>query len=75
MTTNLPPGIAKDIGKPRPKNESEKALDRASNNEDAVIDDGKAEDIETDLARTAERNNGAAKNDLLTKTPLHGNTH
>lgn len=75
MTTNLPPGVARDIAKPRKKDESEAALDRATGESGAIADDGKTDDIEDDLARTAEQNNGVAKNDLPTKTPLHGNTH
>lgn len=75
MTTNLPPSIARDIGKPRRKNETEKALERAVDHAEPVIDTGNSEDLEADLARTAEQNDGAAKNDLLTQTPLHGNTH
>jgi len=72
MTTNLPPSIAKDIGKPRPKDESEKALERAADHE-ADAKGGRDYDPEADLAEAAEQND--ADSDPMTKTPLHGNTH
>jgi hypothetical protein len=75
MTLNRDPRIVRDSTKPKKESESEKALDRAVEHKDDILDVGPTKDIETDLARTAERNDGTAKNDLLTKTPLHGNTH
>jgi hypothetical protein len=68
MSSNLNPAVAKEIVKPRKKSESEKALERAAEHEEDAKG-GRDYDPEADLAETAEQN------DLLSKTPLHGNTH
>ena len=72
MTSNLHPGIAREMLNPvqQRKSESARALKRAVDRK-GDAGGGSDRDPERDLAEAAERNE---RNDAAGETPLHGDT-